>query len=115
MAARLVEGPVSARTWRFSDLVVGHDGSLSLTKMQAALFHAALFVTVCFVTWRKNDFVEGMWTLYAAVAVGHAVLDKSGSQIAAYKSQQLTQAVGGPLAQATQEATAGAPGGRAAT
>ena len=71
------------------DLVRGNDGKLVLTKLQAATFHALLAVTVGWVTWIKRDFVEAMWILYSAVAVGHAVIDKTGAQIAAFKNAQL--------------------------
>jgi len=59
------------------DLIRSRDGSMSQTKLAAACFHFALFVTVCFVTWIKKDFVESMWALYAAAAVGHAAYDKT--------------------------------------
>lgn len=71
------------------DLIRGQDGRMVLTKVQAATFHFLLAVTVGWVTWIKRDFVDGMWTLYAAVAVGHAVLDKTGAQIAAFKDKKL--------------------------
>ena len=71
------------------DLIRGADGKMVLTKLQAATFHALLAVTVGWVTWIKRDFVEAMWILYSAVAVGHAVIDKTGAQIAAFKNAQL--------------------------
>jgi hypothetical protein len=71
------------------DLIRGTDGRMVLTKLQAATFHALLAATVGFVTWIKRDFVEGMWVLYATVAVGHAVIDKTGAQIAAFKDKKL--------------------------
>ena len=71
------------------DLIRGSDNKLVLTKLQAATFHALLAVTVGWVTWIKRDFVESMWLLYSAVAVGHAVIDKTGAQIAAFKDKQL--------------------------
>lgn len=71
------------------DLIRGADGKMVLTKLQAATFHALLAVTVGWVTWLKRDFVESMWTLYAMVAVGHAVIDKTGAQIAAFKDKKL--------------------------
>lgn len=71
------------------DLIRAKDGSMSLTKLQAATFHFLLAVTVGWVTWIRRDFLEGMWTLYSAVAVGHAVLDKTGAQIAAFKDRKL--------------------------
>lgn len=78
------------------DLIRGNDGKMVLTKLQAATFHLLLAVTVAFVTWIKKDFVESMWTLYAMVAVGHAVLDKTGAQIAAFKDRKLDAAAGQP-------------------
>lgn len=71
------------------DLIRGRDGKMVLTKVQATLFHVALFVTVCWVTYVKRDFVQGMWELYAMTAVGHAVLDKTAAQIAAFKDRKL--------------------------
>ena len=71
------------------DLIRSKDGSMSLTKLQAAAFHFLLALTVAWVTWIKRDFVEGMWLLYSAVAVGHAVIDKTAAQVAAFKGRQL--------------------------
>lgn len=71
------------------DLIRARDGSMSLTKLAAACFHFALFVTVCFVSWKTQDFKLDMWTLYAATAVGHAVADKTGAQISAFKNKKL--------------------------
>ena len=71
------------------DLIRGADGRMVLTKLQAATFHALLALTVGWVTWIKRDFVESMWMLYSAVAVGHAVIDKTGAQIAAFKTAKL--------------------------
>ena len=71
------------------DLIRTSDGKMSITRLQAATFHLLLAVTVGWVTWIKRDFVESMWMLYAAVAVGHAVIDKTGAQISAYKEKRL--------------------------
>jgi uncharacterized membrane protein YcjF (UPF0283 family) len=71
------------------DLMRAKDGSMSLTKLAATTFHFLLAVTVAGVTWIKRDFIESMWMLYAAVAVGHAVVDKAGAQISAFKGRQL--------------------------
>jgi hypothetical protein len=79
----------AGRKWCVMDLVVGADGKLVLTKVQASCFHLALFLTVCFITYRKGEFVDSMWALYAAVAVGHAVVDKTAAQVQAYKTKQL--------------------------
>ena len=78
------------------DLVQSTDGSISLTKLAATTFHALLAVTVAWVTWIKRDFAEGMWTLYAAVAVGHAVVDKAGAQFASFKDRKLDAESPGP-------------------
>jgi ABC-type glucose/galactose transport system permease subunit len=86
------------------DLIQAKDGSVSLTKLQAATFHALLAVTVAWVTWIKRDFVEGMWALYAAVAVGHAVIDKTGAQIAAFKDRKLDAET-----EVSREAVSGTP------
>ena len=71
------------------DLITGDDGKVVLTKLQAATFHLLLAVTVCFITILKRDFLMEMWLLYAAVAVGHAVIDKTGAQVAAFKDRKL--------------------------
>lgn len=72
-----------------SDIVVAKDGSLSLTKLAAASFHLLLFLTVAFITWKTQVFNVEMWTLYSAVAVGHAVLDKTSAQVKDFKDAQL--------------------------
>jgi hypothetical protein len=86
------------------DLIRGDDGKMVLTKLQAATFHALLAATVLTVTGvRVYRYVKSgepptggewlfdatMWGLYAAVAVGHAVIDKTGAQVAAFKNKQL--------------------------
>lgn len=92
------------------DLVVGRDGKLVLTKLQAACFHLALFVTVCYLTWKKQEFIEAMWGLYAAVAVGHAFLDKTGTQVSAYANKKLETPVTGEVrTTSTTTTTAAAP------
>jgi len=71
-------------------LVLAKDGSLSQTKLAAATFHFAIFVTVMYITFKKGEFNVDMWGLYAAVAVGHAVVDKVSAQVKDYKDAQLT-------------------------
>jgi hypothetical protein len=71
------------------DLIRSRDGSLSQTKLAASCFHLAMFVTVCWITYVKRDFVLDMWVLYAGVAVGHAVVDKAGAQIQDFKTKKL--------------------------
>ncbi len=85
------------------DLIRGDDGKLVLTKLQAATFHLLLAVTVGWVTYLKRDFVESLWMLYSAVAVGHAVLDKTGAQVAAFKNKQLDAETPAPEATTTTE------------
>lgn len=80
---------MSKRTWCVMDLVVGVDGKLVLTKVQAACFHMLLFLTVGFITFIERKFIDSMWALYAAVAVGHAVVDKTAAQVNAFKNKQL--------------------------
>ena len=87
------------------DLIRGADGKMVLTKLQAATFHALLAVTVGWVTWIKRDFVEAMWILYSAVAVGHAVIDKTGAQIAAFKKSQLDAETTGTTSVTTSTVT----------
>lgn len=74
---------------RPAEIVLSKDGSLSLTKLAAASFHLALFVTVCWVTYIKRDFLFDMWGLYAAVAVGHASYDKTLANVRAFKDRKL--------------------------
>lgn len=71
------------------DLIRSRDGSMSLTKLSAATFHVLLAIAVVWITWIKRDFVESMWLLYASAAVGHAVVDKAGAQINAFKNRKL--------------------------
>jgi hypothetical protein len=72
-----------------TELVLGKDGSLSQTKLAAATFHFAIFVTVMYVTFKTGVFNVEMWTLYAAVAVGHSVIDKTTAQVKDFKDAQL--------------------------
>ena len=77
---------------------------MSLTKLQAATFHLLLAITVASITIvRLYKYSTGvlpltaenylfdmtMWGLYSGVAVGHAVLDKTGAQVTAFKNRQL--------------------------
>lgn len=85
------------------DLIRSRDGSMSLTKCGALAFHASIAVTVAAITvvriirysidgtsaFDAPLFDIGMWTLWASVAVGHAVIDKSTAQVAAFKTAQL--------------------------
>lgn len=77
------------RLWCFMDMLVGDDGKMVLTKVQAATFHALLAITVACVSWRKQDFIVEMWSLYAACAIGHAVIDKSAKQYQDFKNRKL--------------------------
>lgn len=83
------------RTWCLTDLVLGRDGKLVMTKVQATTFHLAIFLTVVFITIIKRDFIFEMWSLYAAVAVGHAVLDKTGAQVTEFKTKKLAAETSG--------------------
>lgn len=93
---------------KLADLICGEDGKIVLSKLQAATFHALLALTVFVVTCvrvyryvRSGEpptggemlFDAAMWGLYAAVAVGHAVIDKTGAQVTAFKNRQLTAEV----------------------
>lgn len=91
-----------SRKWCLLDLVVGDDGKLVLTKLQAACFHAAMFLTVSSIQvarivkfWRSpeadiaNLFDAAMWGLYAAFAVGHAVVDKEMKSRSEFKNKKL--------------------------
>lgn len=93
------------RKWCVMDLISGADGKLVLTKLQAATFHGLLALTVAFITIYTKTFNEGMWALYAAVAVGHAVIDKTGSQISAFKRLKLEAEAPTPLVDSTTTTT----------
>lgn len=82
------------RKWCLMDLVVGADGKLVLTKLQAATFHALFAATVAWVTYHSKSFNVEMWSLYAVVAVGHAVIDKTGAQVKDFKDKQLEARTG---------------------
>ena len=71
------------------DIIVGDDDRIVLTKLQAACFHFALFVTVCFVTIKTGEFNEAMWGMYAVIAVGHAAYDKTRSQNVSIATKKL--------------------------
>lgn len=71
------------------DLVCSKDGSLSLTKLAASSFHFLLFVTVGYLTWKKQAFDIDMWLLYSAFAVGHASYDKTMAVIAANRNRHI--------------------------
>lgn len=82
------------RLWCVMDLVTGQDGKLVMTKLQAATFHFLLAATVAYVTFTKAAFLVEMWALYAAVAVGHAVIDKTSAQLKDFKEKQLENRTG---------------------
>lgn len=75
------------------DILRSRDGSMSLTKLAAASFHLAIFVTVLWVTWIKQDFQFDMWALYASVAIGHASYDKTMATVKDFKDRKLEQEV----------------------
>lgn len=62
---------------------------MSQTKLAAASFHFALFITVCFITYIRREFLEGMWLLYAGAALGHATYDKTMASVKAFKDRKL--------------------------
>lgn len=87
----------------FLDLVRSRDGSMSLTKLAASTFHLLMAATVAAVTvvrlirysidgnsaFDAPLFDLAMWGLYSSVAVGHALADKTGAQVAAFKNRKL--------------------------
>lgn len=75
-------------------LVTSKDGSLSQTKLAAACFHFALFCTAVWLTWRKGEWINEMWTMYFMAAVGHAAYDKTLANVRAYKDKQIEAAAG---------------------
>lgn len=72
------------------DLVLTKNGDLSQTKLAAACFHFLIFITVAYLTFIHQRFDVEMWSLYAAVAVGHAVVDKVQAQVKDFKDNQLS-------------------------
>lgn len=70
------------------DLVRSRDGSMSLTKLAAATFHASLATTVAWLTYRSQSFNEAMWLLYAGFSVGHATWDKTMATFKDIKTQK---------------------------
>lgn len=76
---------------------------MSMTKLAASTFHLGIAVAVITVTtvrviryvmfkdvpFDATLFDIGMWTVWASVAVGHAVVDKTGAQITAFKDKKL--------------------------
>lgn len=94
------------------DLIRGDDGKMVLTKLAAATYHFVITVAVVAVTSVRlyryvksgepptgNEllFDTAMWTLYATSSVGHAVADKAGAQVLAFKNRQL-ETEAGPVA-----------------
>ncbi len=77
------------RSWHLSDIIVGRDGKVALTKLAAATFHLNIAAAAAYLTYTKQSFDLGMWTLYASVAVGHAVYDKTAAQIKDLKEQKI--------------------------
>ena len=73
-------------------LVASKDGSLSLTKLAAACFHFAIFVAVCWVTYRKGEFITEMWLTYGGFAVAHASYDKTMANVRAFKERMAGKA-----------------------
>lgn len=83
-----------------SGLILSKDGSLSLTKLGAATFHAGLAFHVNRLQWDSATFLWDAWVLYAGFAVGHAQVDKGMAMLKAYKEQ---------AAQAPRNPSGGAP------
>lgn len=105
-------------SWSLQDLVVGRDGKLVLTKLQAATFHALLAATVAATTFvRLYKFYKGdasdfpnlfdgtMWGVYGLAAVGHAVIDKTTTQVSAFKNRQLDAEAGSSSETVVSETT----------
>lgn len=79
-------------------LIASKDGSLSLTKLAAACFHFALFVTACWITYTKGEWITEMWVTYGAFAVGHAGYDKTMANVRAFKERMAGKAEEPPKA-----------------
>lgn len=89
---------------KLADLVLAKDGTLSQTKLAAATFHLAIFVTVLYITFKTGVFNTEMWTLYAACAIGHAAFDKTSAQVKDFKDAQLV-ATNAPVTVTTDSQT----------
>jgi hypothetical protein len=70
------------------DLIRAKDGSMSLTKLAAATAHGLMAAGFGLVTWQKG-FISELWLIYGGYALGHAVLDKAGAQVADFKNKKL--------------------------
>jgi hypothetical protein len=70
-------------------MCLGKDGNLSLTRTAACTAHFLFAVTVAWITYRKDEFLLEMWTLYISVAVLHASYDKTAALVANFKNKKL--------------------------
>lgn len=82
------------------DLIRGRDGTMSLTKLAASTAHALMAAGFAHLTWTKG-FISEMWITYGTFAIFHAVADKTGSQIAAFKTHKLDVETPGTTTTAT--------------
>jgi hypothetical protein len=73
---------------------------------EAACFHLALFCTAVWLTWRKGEWINEMWTMYFMAAVGHAAYDKTLANVRAYKDKQLDITTDGSATSTTSSTTA---------
>ena len=70
------------------DLFKTFEGNWSMPKITAAAAHtlmALMFAKVSFA----SGFVPEMWMVYGGFAIGHAIADKVGSQVARFKDRRL--------------------------
>ena len=73
---------------RVPSLIASKDGSMSLTKLAAATFHANLAFWVAWTTY-KDGFDIAIWGLYGSFAVLHATYDKTTAMVNAFKNKKL--------------------------
>lgn len=90
MLARLTTLARPSVMWA-GGIVRSKDGSISLTKLGAATFHATLAFQVNWIQWHAapGTFLIDMWLLYASFAVGHASLDKGIAVVKDFKDKTL--------------------------
>lgn len=84
-----------------ADLIRGRDGSMSLTKLAASTAHALMAVGFGLVTVRQG-FIPELWFIYGGYAIGHAIADKTASQVKDFKDRALDARTDTPAAPAKE-------------
>lgn len=72
------------------ELVVDAEGKLSLERLAAATGHALFAVSfVKLQILGSNDFMEGLWWTYGALAVGHTTVRGAMTAVQDFKTRKL--------------------------